>query len=488
MVFVLFVVFTCFCISVEVQVDWETKEVFVTQLGPNSSAIDNQDMTRGETVVMFPDSTLYILKGMYPHKVVFAKLKTSADCIERDIGVTSDFESKTCVYRIDRNKEVGKPKNEASHVKSCLKLRLKRDYLASNASEDETCSALKITGSHSNKACEFSVRESNISDFSNAKDEVATNCSVKCIESHESRNFQYHDEKSSPRYIYGSKEQLDQCFSDIIVDSNECHLPSNKPINSITNMQSEPAGDDYNTDSMANCMHKVGEKLSVESFANDCDNNCLYIDGGHVSLVNPLVSDTSDTCKFICSETAPDLNIAENIKKLHSAITVCSSFKSTGNILETNNGFQGKYLQSKSNNFRNHNKDRNTLKKQYVNSCIVNDGQTCVSSCEANFSEVEGQNSEMTNILLISKRLLLEKSNRKLLKSSSKNSIENSSNFADQESERNTFPGKGIARKCGKPAKESRWEFVDAEEKLSIFTSKGVIASEKASMFTTHYM
>jgi hypothetical protein len=66
-----YILTNCFLVSVEVQVNWASGEIKVTQLGANTTAIDNRDLKRGETVTMNPDSTLFILKGMYPHKIVF---------------------------------------------------------------------------------------------------------------------------------------------------------------------------------------------------------------------------------------------------------------------------------------------------------------------------------------------------------------------------------------------------------------------------------
>ena len=45
----------------------------MTQLGSNTSAVDGRDLQRGKTVTMSPDSTLFILKGYYPHQVVFKR-------------------------------------------------------------------------------------------------------------------------------------------------------------------------------------------------------------------------------------------------------------------------------------------------------------------------------------------------------------------------------------------------------------------------------
>lgn len=59
--------------QVEVKVNWKTQEIFVTQLGANISCIDGQDLERSKTVSMSPASTLFILKGQYPHRVVFAE-------------------------------------------------------------------------------------------------------------------------------------------------------------------------------------------------------------------------------------------------------------------------------------------------------------------------------------------------------------------------------------------------------------------------------
>ena len=52
---------------------WETGEIKVTQLGVNTSSIDGRDLQRGKTAIMSPESTLFILKGHFPHKVVFKR-------------------------------------------------------------------------------------------------------------------------------------------------------------------------------------------------------------------------------------------------------------------------------------------------------------------------------------------------------------------------------------------------------------------------------
>ncbi|KAL8596825.1 hypothetical protein ACOMHN_027154 [Nucella lapillus] len=57
--------------QVQVQVDWKTKEIKVTQLGANTSSVDGRDLEQGKPVSMSSESTLFILKGMFPHKVSF---------------------------------------------------------------------------------------------------------------------------------------------------------------------------------------------------------------------------------------------------------------------------------------------------------------------------------------------------------------------------------------------------------------------------------
>nr|KAG5696591.1 hypothetical protein BaRGS_034052 [Batillaria attramentaria] len=58
--------------QVELKVNWKTREISVTQRGSNTSSVDGQDLERGKTVSMSPSSTLFILKGQYPHRVVFS--------------------------------------------------------------------------------------------------------------------------------------------------------------------------------------------------------------------------------------------------------------------------------------------------------------------------------------------------------------------------------------------------------------------------------
>ncbi|KAK7114137.1 hypothetical protein V1264_000250 [Littorina saxatilis] len=61
----------CSRLQVEVQVSWKKGEIKVTQLGANTSAVDGRDLERGKTVTVSPGSTVFILKGEFPHKVVF---------------------------------------------------------------------------------------------------------------------------------------------------------------------------------------------------------------------------------------------------------------------------------------------------------------------------------------------------------------------------------------------------------------------------------
>ncbi|KAI8790873.1 bifunctional polynucleotide phosphatase/kinase [Biomphalaria glabrata] len=51
--------------------DWKNQRVQVKQLGANTSAVDGNDIGHNTEVVMTPDSTLFILSGHFPHRVVF---------------------------------------------------------------------------------------------------------------------------------------------------------------------------------------------------------------------------------------------------------------------------------------------------------------------------------------------------------------------------------------------------------------------------------
>lgn len=53
----------------EITANWKNEEVNVKQLGTNSSAIDGVELEKGRVVKIQTTSTLYLLTGLYPHKI-----------------------------------------------------------------------------------------------------------------------------------------------------------------------------------------------------------------------------------------------------------------------------------------------------------------------------------------------------------------------------------------------------------------------------------
>ncbi|XP_041376109.1 uncharacterized protein F21D5.5-like isoform X2 [Gigantopelta aegis] len=59
----------------EIKANWKRKEVMVTQLGGNPSAIDTSELVKDKPTKLKQSSTLYVLVGLYPHIVKFSKEK-----------------------------------------------------------------------------------------------------------------------------------------------------------------------------------------------------------------------------------------------------------------------------------------------------------------------------------------------------------------------------------------------------------------------------
>ena len=62
-------------IPVEIKANWKRKEVMVTQLGSNPSAIDTDELVKDKPTKLKQSSTLYVLVGLYPHIAKFSKQK-----------------------------------------------------------------------------------------------------------------------------------------------------------------------------------------------------------------------------------------------------------------------------------------------------------------------------------------------------------------------------------------------------------------------------
>lgn len=83
--------FAQICISVEVTANWDTQNILVKQLGTNITSVDGKDLHQGETVHMSPTSTLFVLKGIYPHRIHFRKSSPVAadDTTDKDKSADS---------------------------------------------------------------------------------------------------------------------------------------------------------------------------------------------------------------------------------------------------------------------------------------------------------------------------------------------------------------------------------------------------------------
>ena len=142
----------------EIQVSWATGEIKVTQLGANTSTVDGRDLQRGKTVIMSPESTLFILKGYFPHKVVFKRKsqppeekKKSLDCAKAGMKRSADTSNGVREDSIPpKKKKVSKnieDKELESEEDSKEKSRHKKEVLKLNKkhSNDETVSGSKVT-------------------------------------------------------------------------------------------------------------------------------------------------------------------------------------------------------------------------------------------------------------------------------------------------------------------------------------------------------
>ncbi|XP_076470105.1 uncharacterized protein LOC143300373 [Babylonia areolata] len=128
----------CSRLQVEVQVDWKTREIKVTQLGANTSCIDGQDLERGKTVCMSPDSTLFVLKGMYPHKVSFKEADRQPGDEPEQASKSLEPEKNTSTAGKKRAAEpIDEVKEECAPAKKPKSSKLSEDDSRSRNGEDK---------------------------------------------------------------------------------------------------------------------------------------------------------------------------------------------------------------------------------------------------------------------------------------------------------------------------------------------------------------
>lgn len=188
-------------VVVEIQVSWATGEIKVTQLGANTSAVDGRDLQRGKTVIMSPESTLFILKGYFPHKVVFKRKsqppeapaeekKKSLDCAKAVMKRSADTSNGVREDSIPpKKKKVSKnteDKELESEEDSEEKSRHKILKLNKKHSDDETVSSSKVT--------DYFERSKNVT----SKDKKDSVFDRKSKDHDDSRNSSREKEKDYP--------------------------------------------------------------------------------------------------------------------------------------------------------------------------------------------------------------------------------------------------------------------------------------------------
>ncbi|CAG5117594.1 unnamed protein product [Candidula unifasciata] len=249
----------CSRTQLEITADWQHQNVSVKQKGLNPTAVDGKDIGSDSVVTMGVDSTLFILSGLFPHKVVFKGNQDSTVEKQSDSRHTNSSNTDNDQKIENRKKETQNVNSPGSMINSGKKERTEKEFTRKDAHSTPTTNSKTHTQS-STKQHKTILASKRHSDDSDAKQPVEKKMKIESKTNGNGEHKSGSSSKHSGSRVHASATTKEASRADLVKPK---HIDSSSRDSHDSNDSMDHDGDKHLAD--------VNEKL--KKMKQDAANN-----------------------------------------------------------------------------------------------------------------------------------------------------------------------------------------------------------------------